>query len=196
MKPWGYSTEFDGDRPAVRPIPVHKRAGGGPGLYYLILVLILVLDRFTKWLVTQTLDLNHSVSILEPVLRLTYVRNPGAAFSLLAKFDSPWRLALFITVAFAAFVVLTVVAHRERARGWSLIVPLALVSGGALGNLIDRIFLSGQVIDFIEFSYRAFHFPVFNVADSSVCIGVCWLMILTFRQPASGSDSGQDAGAG
>ena len=190
MKPWGYSTEFDGDWAAVRPVPPRPRMGRA-GLYYGILVLVLLLDRFSKWLVTQTLDLNHSVSILEPVLRFTHVRNPGAAFSLLAGFDSPWRLALFITVAFTAFVVLTVVAHREQARGWSLLTPLALVSGGALGNMIDRIFLSGQVIDFIEVSYRAFHWPVFNVADSAVSIGVCWLMILTFRQPAGGSDPGR-----
>jgi signal peptidase II len=188
MKPWGYSQEFDGDRPAVRPIPVHKRVWGRAGLYYGILVLVLLLDRFSKWLITQTLDLNHSLSLLEPFLRLTYVRNSGAAFSLLAGFNSPWRLVLFVTVAFIAFVVLTVVAHREQARGWSLLMPLALVSGGALGNMVDRIFLSGQVIDFIDVSYRAYHFPVFNVADSAVCVGVCWLLIHTFRHTSGGSD--------
>lgn len=195
MKPWGYSTEFNGNRPAVRPIGPRRRVNLGPALYYSVLAAVLALDRFTKWLVTQTLDLNHSLPVLEPFLRFTHVRNTGAAFSLLADFNTPWRLVLFVTVAFCAFVVLTVIAHREQGRGWSLLVPLAMVSGGAVGNMIDRIFQSGMVTDFIEFSYRAFHFPVFNVADSSVFLGVCWLLIHTFNQKPGRGDFSHPLGS-
>ncbi len=155
--------------------------------YWLPLAAVLVLDQASKWVVAQGLSPMQNVPLLGTVLQLTYVRNPGAAFSLLAHPSAAaWRLAFLVGVAAVASVVLTVIAHREAPRPERL-VPLGLVAGGALGNLIDRV-TAGTVVDFIEFSWRAFHFPVFNLADSAVCLGVGWILWLSFfdRPPEAG----------
>ena len=181
MNLWGYSKEFDGNRLVSG---MHSRKKGvlsGVAWYWIVLAVILTLDMLSKWLVTQTLVLHQSVSLAGSFLRLTYVRNTGAAFSLLADFHSPWRLVLFVTVPVVAFLLLTYLAYREKHHRFRTLCPLGLVSGGALGNLLDRIF-SGTVVDFIDVSIGSFHWPVFNLADSAVVIGVGWLLFSTFRR--------------
>lgn len=148
--------------------------------YWAVLVGTLVLDQCSKWLVMQHLALYESVSVLGEFLRLTYVRNAGAAFSLLAHpAAASWRLYLLAAIAVITVVVLTVIVYRERDAGLKQLIPFGLISGGALGNLADRL-TAGTVTDFIEFSYKTFHFAVFNLADSSVFIGVCWILLTTF----------------
>ena len=93
---------------------------------------------------------------------------------------APWRLYFLSGIAVATLVVLTVIAYRERPARALVLLPLGLVGGGAAGNLIDRL-TSGMVVDFIDFSVHTFHWPVFNVADSAVVIGVLWILWLSFR---------------
>lgn len=181
MSVLGSSKEFTDTRdvsalhPGKKDRPIFR-------FYGIILLLVLVLDQASKWIVMQTMVLHQSIPVLGNILQLTYVRNTGAAFSLLARSEGFWRRPLLISVALIASVVLTVMAYREQKRGIKLMLPLGLVSGGALGNMVDRLFYGGAVVDFIEVSYRNFHWPVFNLADSAVVIGVCWLMFFTFRK--------------
>jgi signal peptidase II len=148
-------------------------------VYWMIFGTAFILDVISKWIVTHTMALYQSIPLLGQILKLTYVRNTGAAFSILANVDSPWRTAFLISVKAVAAVVLTIVAYYERKREPRLMLPLGLVCAGAMGNLLDRV-TSGTVVDFIEVSYKTFHFPVFNVADSCVVIGVSWLLLITF----------------
>lgn len=157
--------------------------------YWSFVIAVLALDIVSKWIVTHTMDLYQSIPLVGGVLQLTYVRNTGAAFSLLAEFNSPWRLALFITVNSTAAVVFTWLAHHEKGQGPRLLIPFGLVSAGAVGNLLDRI-STGTVVDFIDVGYGAYHFPVFNFADSAVCVGVSLLILLSFRQQSKQPQTG------
>jgi len=142
--------------------------------------LVLCLDQFSKYLVAHNMALYQSIPLLGNVLQLTYVRNAGAAFSLLANPSAaPWRLYLLAGVALVTVSVLIFMAYHESYAKAGFLIPLGLVSGGALGNLVDRL-SSGTVVDFIEFSYKSFHFPVFNIADSAVNVGVFWILLITF----------------
>jgi len=119
-------------------------------------------------------------------VRLTYIHNPGAAFGLF-----PGSRPALIVVSLAAIVVVTAVAWRKRSR-WD-VLPLGLILGGAVGNLIDRIRL-GEVVDFVQIGIPPENYwPVFNVADSAVTIGVAWLAFTLLRsgrpEPVSGMAS-------
>ena len=162
--------------PGATPAP-----GGKLAAFWLSWGCVFALDWGSKWLVTHTMFLQQSLPLAGDLVRLTYVRNTGAAFSLLADFHSPWRTLVLISVPVLALTVLTVMAWRERQKGWPLLVPLGLVCGGALGNLKDRAF-SGTVVDFLDAGVHALRWPVFNVADSAVVIGVIWLLLITLQQ--------------
>lgn len=145
---------------------------------------VLVADLGSKWLVQQNFALHESVQIF-PGLALTYVMNPGAAFSMFASWSASVRLPLFIVVTLAA---LWAAWHYGKGlpEGDRLsALALGLVAGGALGNLVDRI-RYGEVVDFIEVGVREIYtWPVFNVADSAVCVGVGFLIYRSFRPYAS-----------
>jgi signal peptidase II len=154
---------------------------GGRSLwaYFLAFALTWGADALTKIWVTNSMSLFESRSVLGSLIRLTYVRNTGAAFSLLADQAAAWRLPLLVGIALSAIVLVTLLAFREQRLGWKFTIPLGMVAGGAAGNVTDRI-LSGTVVDFIEVTYKSFHWPVFNLADSAVVIGVGWLIWLTW----------------
>jgi signal peptidase II len=175
---WGHSKEFSG----LGFFGIQRtKPSSFVRAYWLVLVFSLLLDQASKWVVIQTMMLHQSIPLINGVFHLTYLRNTGAAFSLLAEYDTPWRFVLFVGIASVAFLALTVAAYRERERGLGFLLPLGLISGGAVGNLMDRLFRSGNVVDFIEVSYQSFHWPVFNLADSSVFVGVAWLLLMTLR---------------
>jgi signal peptidase II len=144
-------------------------------LSWLWLSLIVVgLDQFTKRLVDQSMQLYQTIELL-PFLQFTYLRNQGAAFSLLSQAGG-WQRWFFIGLAVLAsasicFWMTRLGKHqRFEAAAW------ALVLGGALGNLIDRA-LYGYVIDFMDVFYEDWHWPAFNVADSSITVGVVMLLL-------------------
>jgi signal peptidase II len=169
----------------INPPAVPAAAGRppSPAAFWIAVGAVLLLDQASKWLVSHFLALYQSIPLLGNVLSLTYVRNPGAAFSFLAQpFAAPWRLYLLAGIAVITFAVLVYLVHRDRRLAPALFVPMGMVGGGALGNLVDRV-TAGRVVDFIDFSYRSFHFPVFNIADSSVCIAVGWILLHSFLHP-------------
>jgi signal peptidase II len=142
--------------------------------YLWVSALVVLLDQLTKLTVDHTMQLFESITLL-PAFNLTYVHNTGAAFSFLSDAGGWQRwlfagLALLISVAIANWM-----AHLKR-QEILLSIALALVLGGAVGNLIDRVFY-GYVIDFLDVYYHEWHWPAFNIADSAICIGV-FLMLL------------------
>lgn len=146
-------------------------------LYFAIIIVTIVADQLTKALVVDSLRLYESREIIAGFFNLVYVTNSGAAFSMLADMNSPWRHYFFLSIGSAALVGLTVVywKHRtvNRLYSWSL----ALIAGGAAGNLIDRVRF-GSVIDFLDFYVGNYHWPAFNVADSAICIGAGLFLLI------------------
>lgn len=154
----------------------------------------LALDQFTKWLVVTSLALGESIYPLPALSRLfslTYVTNTGAAFGLLKEAG-----VVFVFVAIVVITIIVLYMRRVPADQQLVRVALGLQLGGALGNLIDRLRL-GHVVDFIDLKF----WPVFNVADSAIVIGVALLAIAFWRQeraaarsPEPSSGSGQFPG--
>jgi signal peptidase II len=134
----------------------------------------IVLDQFTKYVVLQRFSLHESVPVIPGFFNLTYVRNPGAAFGILAGAHGAWRTVFFITVSLVALAVIITLVRKTHDR--LPLVAFALIGGGAVGNLIDRV-RSGEVVDFIEWYYRSYHWPAFNIADSAISVGVALLAV-------------------
>jgi signal peptidase II len=174
-------------------------------LYALLSGGIVLLDQWTKAMVRQQMHLQESIPIIPHLFNLTYIRNPGAAFGLFVGMDKGVRTLFFLAITVAAVGVIGyffVASIREdlcvaRAGGpapsrhnrW-LRIGLALVLGGAIGNLIDRI-RYGEVVDFLDWYLGSHHWPAFNVADSSITIGVSILLAAAFflQHPADSSQS-------
>lgn len=140
-------------------------------------LIIVILDQLTKYWVSHQFSLYESLPIF-PGFNLVYVHNTGAAFSFLSDAGG-WQRWLFISLSSAVCIALIAWLKSHPASGVWLAVALALILGGAAGNLIDRV-LFGYVIDFIDFYYKKWHWPAFNVADSAISIGVVMLIIDSF----------------
>jgi signal peptidase II len=148
--------------------------------YQVLLILtplLLVLDQWTKHLVLTRFSLGESIPIVSGILNLTYVRNTGAAFGILAQASPAFRIPFFLIVPVVALLVIGYVFRRIPAGNLRRAAALSAVVGGAIGNLIDRIRL-GYVVDFLDFHWKyQHHFPAFNVADAAICVGVAVLII-------------------
>ncbi len=150
----------------------------GSKLVWLGLTLLLVLlDQATKYLAEQYLIYAQPKTLL-PVFDLTLVYNEGAAFSFLADAGG-WQRWFFALLAAAVSLALVVWIKRLKPNETFLAIALAMILGGALGNLYDRVVL-GYVIDFISVHYDRYYFPAFNLADSAICVGAALLIIETF----------------
>lgn len=152
--------------------------------------LVVLLDQGTKWLAEALLVPHQPVAVL-PLVNLTLMYNEGAAFSFLAGAGG-WQRWFFVAIALLMTLVLALWLLRLAAGERLTAVALALVVGGAVGNLIDRV-LTGRVVDFIDVSLpfiplRMFNpWPAFNIADSAISIGVVLMLVLAFRkEPAQG----------
>ncbi len=145
----------------------------------LVCLVTLVLDQATKFYIDSRFVLYESVTVLENFFHITYVRNKGAAFGILA--DSAFRIPFLITVAILAAGGILWYLKSLRDDQKLLHFALSLVFSGAVGNLIDRIRL-GEVIDFIDVHWYQHHWPAFNVADSAICVGVGLLLLDMWRE--------------
>jgi len=141
-------------------------------------LLIIVLDQASKLWVVANFDLYESIALL-PGVNFTYVHNTGAAFSFLSSAGG-WQRWFFVGIALVATVVLLVWLWKLKTSERWMAATLSLILGGAIGNLYDRIAYS-YVIDFIDVYYDSHHWPVFNIADSAISIGVVMMLIDTFR---------------
>ncbi|HEX7971586.1 MAG TPA: signal peptidase II, partial [Thiobacillus sp.] len=147
---------------------------------------VIVADHLTKWWVSSTLDYQDAIPVL-PFFSLVLVHNTGAAFSFLADAGG-WQRWFFVAVGVIATVVIVRLLKRH-AHETRLAFALALVLGGALGNVIDRVVL-GHVVDFLYFHYKSFAWPAFNVADSAITVGAALLIWDSLRgKPAATKDT-------
>jgi signal peptidase II len=146
---------------------------------FTLVAAIVGVDQATKWYVQHVVALHDSVPVIEGLFHITYVRNTGAAFGLLAQ--APWviRAPLFLAVSALAITVLLAVVRRVGREQHTVLAALAAVLGGALGNLIDRA-RYGEVIDFLDLQWHGWHWPAFNVADACITIGVAALLVHSF----------------
>jgi signal peptidase II len=165
-----------------------------PAAWLWLSLVVIVLDQATKFLATRFLDLYERVEVL-PVLDFTLLHNTGAAFSMLAG-ASGWQRWFFIGLAGVVSVMLIVWIWRIP-RGEKLLpLALALILGGAIGNVIDRIW-HGYVVDFIHAHWGEAYFPAFNIADSAITIGAALLILDAFRERGQGAEQGTgDRGQG
>ena len=155
---------------------------GPRGGYVWIMAVIVLFDQATKLLVDRWMALHESLEVIEGFLRLTYVRNRGAAFGILSDAELPYQAALFSLLSLGALAAIAVYAWRLPAESRLPKTALALIMGGAVGNLIDRMRL-GYVIDFVDAHIGPHHWPAFNVADSAISIGVVLLVVDMLRSP-------------
>ena len=155
------------------------------GLMALIVLTVVVLDQLTKWLVTGSMRLHESIPVIPDLFSLTYIRNSGAAFGILAGSHAGFRLVFFALTSVLALVLLGTIYVRLSPADWVGQVSVASIFGGAVGNLIDRI-RAGEVIDFLDFSLLGHHWPAFNVADAAITVGVCLLIGHFFTQKPEG----------
>ncbi len=151
--------------------------------YLWLSALVIGLDQLTKWLANTSLAPHEPVAVL-PGFNLTLMFNTGAAFSLLGDAGG-WQRWLFTGLAVVASVVLVLWLRRLQAGQALLAVALALILGGAVGNLIDRV-VFGHVIDFLDVYWRHHHWPAFNVADSAITVGAVLFLLDSFRPRAAG----------
>ncbi|MCK5829216.1 MAG: signal peptidase II [Methylococcales bacterium] len=137
----------------------------------------LILDQWSKIAIDSSMKLYESIAII-PFFNLTYVHNLGAAFSFLSDAGG-WQRWFFAIMASIISVILAVWLYRLKKHETLLAVALALVLGGAIGNLIDRL-AYGYVIDFLDVYYQDWHWPAFNIADSAISIGVFLMLLENF----------------
>lgn len=148
-----------------------------------LVAVVLVLDQGSKLWVHTTFGLYEARTIVPDFFHLTYVRNSGAAFGMLARQHPAFLRFFFPTVTILAVLVLLIyytrVPREQALTRWGI----GLIIGGAVGNGIDRLWL-GQVIDFIDVHVYDYHWPAFNLADSAICVGVGLLLLNALRRPA------------
>jgi signal peptidase II len=139
---------------------------------------VVLLDQLTKVYIDRTFNLYDSLTVVPNFFDITYLRNKGAAFGILA--DSAMRVPFFIGVSLLAVVIILWYFRQLPPEQTGQQVGLSLILGGALGNLVDRVRL-GEVIDFLDVHWYRYHWPAFNVADSAICVGVGLLLFCMWQ---------------
>lgn len=152
---------------------------------YLYLLLIsnalIIFDQYTKYMVSVHIPKYYSMSVIDHFFNLTHIRNTGVAFGLFSGLNSEYKTLFFVGVSSLAIIaILSFFRNTPDDRKMGLL-GLILIFSGAVGNMIDRI-LYGEVVDFLDFFYKGYHWPAFNVADSCITIGVGLMMIDLFRK--------------
>ena len=137
---------------------------------------ILVLDQLTKLVALRKLTLGLPVPVVDGFFSLTLVMNPGLAFGMLAEVPAGWRWIVALASLMAMAVLFVLAVRLLPTGGWVTVLALGLIFGGAVANLIDRARF-GAVVDFLDFYWRGYHWPAFNVADSAISVGVTLLAV-------------------
>jgi signal peptidase II len=159
--------------------------------FYLgIAIVVVLLDRWTKYIVAQRISLYSHIQVIPGFFRLTHTENTGAAFSLFADSPAHWKTGLLIAFSAIALLVVSVLLWKNHHAHVATGIGLSLIMGGALGNLWDRL-AHGRVIDFLLFYVKRYQWPVFNLADSAIVIGAGLLVLeILFQRSSAGEGSG------
>ncbi|MCA9772565.1 MAG: signal peptidase II [Myxococcales bacterium] len=161
-------------------------------LFALVALATIALDQGTKQWVLAALPLRESIEVIGGLFHLTHVTNPGAAFGFLAWVGETWRIPFFVVVSILATGMILAFYAKTRADQRLAITAEALLLGGALGNLYDRV-VYGHVVDFLDFFVdwggRIYHWPTFNIADVAITVGVALLLLdMLFQKEPIGPD--------
>ncbi len=143
--------------------------------HFLIAIIIVALDRLTKWTIAHRLSLHGSITVIPGFFRIIHTENPGAAFGIFADSPAPWKVAMLIAFSIVALVIVSTLLWKSSHTLTSTGIGLSLILGGAIGNLWDRI-VSRHVVDFLLFYVGRYQWPAFNVADSAIVVGACLLV--------------------
>lgn len=149
--------------------------------YFVIVVLVIVSDQLTKLWIVNNFKLYDVREVIPGFFNIIYVVNTGAAFSMFADVDSPWRHYFFVIIGLVAIVGLSYFTYTLRKEHSLFAIGLGLIAGGAIGNLIDRLYY-GHVVDFLDVYVKGYHWPAFNVADSAICVGAVLYLVMTLLQ--------------
>ena len=144
--------------------------------HLLIALAVVFLDRVTKWAVSTNISLHDGIQVIPGFFRLTHVENRGAAFGLFADSPAQWKVAMLVLFSIVALIVVLALLWRNSHAMTTTGIGLALILGGALGNLWDRLW-NGRVVDFLLFYIGQYQWPAFNVADSAIVCGAGLLVI-------------------
>jgi signal peptidase II len=156
---------------APAPAPDTRVLSLGATPFVLIAGLVIILDQITKFMVLTHVPIHRSVVVIPGCFNLTHVRNPGGAFGFMADGSQGMRNLLFVGVSMLA-IGLIVYFYRSTPRTFPyLATALAMIFGGAVGNLVDRLRF-GEVVDFLDVYLGTYHWPAFNVADSAITVGI------------------------
>ncbi|MEI4803019.1 signal peptidase II [Bacillus sp. NPDC077411] len=145
-------------------------------IYYLIALFVIAIDQVSKWIIVKEMELGESIPIIDNVLYITSHRNRGAAWGILE--NKMWFFYV-ITVIFVIFILFYMKKYAKTDK--LLGISLGLILGGAIGNFIDRV-VRKEVVDFIHTYIFSYNFPVFNIADSALCVGVALIIIQTLLE--------------
>lgn len=143
--------------------------------FFLIAVIVLLLDRLAKWVVATNIPLHESIVVIPGFFHLTHVQNTGAAFGLFADSSAQWKVGALVSFSVVALVVVSALLWKNSHSLSVTTIGLSLILGGATGNLWDRM-VSGHVVDFLDFYVGSYHWPAFNVADSAIVLGAILLV--------------------
>lgn len=168
--------------PELKVVKPAKEGRSIIGSKYMILIavtfLVVAVDQFTKMLIHSSYDLGQTTKIIENFLNLTYVRNTGAAFGILGTANAAFRQVFFLSIPPIAVFIIILFLYNLPENEKVEIYALSAISGGAIGNYIDRLRF-GYVIDFLDFHIKnIYSWPAFNIADSAIVCGVIVLCIL------------------
>lgn len=152
-------------------------------LHLLIALAVFSLDQITKAVVEARIPLHDVRQVIPGLFRLTHVKNRGAAFGIFADSPSELKIGLLIVVSLLAVGLVLALLWRPQPAERHTGVGLALILGGAIGNLFDRL-VHGSVVDFLDFYLRGYHWPAFNVADSAIVAGAGLLVLDMLRSPS------------
>jgi signal peptidase II len=152
---------------------------------------LIVIDQYTKFMVTLHIPLNYSIKVVEGFFNLTHIRNSGVAFGIFSDQQSELKPYLLIFVSVVAIVAILAIFHQTVKEKRLVRTGLILIFSGAIGNLIDRV-IHKEVIDFVDFFIENHHWPAFNVADSCITIGVFFMgvdMLLGDKPSTTSNDT-------
>ena len=144
--------------------------------HFLVALFILILDRASKWVIARDIPLHENRKVIDGFFYITHVENRGAAFSLFADSPSQWKMGILVLFSVVALIIVLALLWRNSHSMNTTGVGLALILGGALGNLWDRL-MSGRVVDFLLFYIGDYPWPAFNVADSAIVVGAALLVL-------------------
>jgi len=158
-------------------------------IYYAVAVFVFVLDFVSKKLIEVNMEVNDRIELIGNFFILTSIRNRGAAFGILQ--EQRWLFLLITLVVVAGIIWYFQRSYKTGSR--LLLVALGMIMGGAVGNFLDRA-LVGEVVDFLQFNFGSYTFPIFNLADSGICVGVALVILdslLTMNQEKKHHGNGE-----